>query len=108
MIGAESNFFHPQVSVAQNVFQNRLLANLNSGFPGLNLSPAAVLGTGATNLRGVVPSEYLMPVLAAFNKAISQTFYVGVAGASLSAFGAAGLEWRSVKKKKTAMAGGLV
>jgi hypothetical protein len=89
-----------QISVAQNVFQNRLLANIKVDFPDINLSPATLLGTGATNLRNVVPPEYLPPVLAAFNKALSQTFYVGVAGASLSIFGSMGLEWRSVKKKE--------
>jgi hypothetical protein len=39
-------------------FQNRLLSNLETAFPGLDLSPATVLGTGATNLRGVVPPQY--------------------------------------------------
>lgn len=86
--------------MAQNVFENRLLSNLKTAFPGLNLSPATVLGTGATNLRGVVPPQYLPPVIAAYDRAIQQTFYVGVATASLSIFGALGLEWRSVKTKK--------
>lgn len=77
-------------------------------FPGLNLTPATILKTGATNLRSVVPPAYLPPVLAAFDKALSQTFYVGVAGASLSIFGSLGLEWRSVKNKKTTRVGGPV
>ncbi|KIM96201.1 hypothetical protein OIDMADRAFT_170908 [Oidiodendron maius Zn] len=85
------------ISVAQNVFQNRLLSNLNSAIPGLNLTPEAILGTGATNLRDIVPQEYLLPVLTSLNKALSQTFYVGVAGACVSVFGCLGLEWRSVK-----------
>jgi hypothetical protein len=89
--------------VAQNVLQNRLLANLKSALPGLELTPAMILGTGATNLRGVVPAEYLPVVLTAFNEALSQTFYVGVGGASLSIFGSLGLEWRSVKKKAVAI-----
>ena len=59
-----------------------------------------MLGTGATNLRGVVPPQYLPPVIAAYNKALQQTFYVGVAMASLSIFGSLGLEWKSVKKTK--------
>lgn len=51
-----------------------------------------MLGNGATNLQDVVPLEYLPVVLGAYNKAISQTFYVGVAMASLSVFGSMGIE----------------
>jgi hypothetical protein len=59
-------------------------------------------------LRNVVPPEYLPAVLVAFNKALSQTYYVGVAGASLSIFGSVGLEWRSVKKQNGGPVGGVV
>jgi hypothetical protein len=84
------------ISVAQNVFQNRHLVNLEAVFPGLD--PAALLGdTGATNLKNVVPPEYLPEVLVAFNKALASMFYVGAAMASLSVFGSIGIEWKSVK-----------
>ena len=84
------------ISVAQNVFQNRLIANLKAVFPGLD--PSSLLGnTGATNLQDVVPPEYLTQVLVAYNKALSSTFYVGAAMASLSVFGSLGIEWKSVK-----------
>jgi hypothetical protein len=84
------------ISVAQNVFQNRLVANLEAVFPGLD--PSMLLGsTGATNLQDVVPPEYLTRVLVAFNKALSSTFYVGAAMASLSIFGSLGIEWKSVR-----------
>jgi hypothetical protein len=84
------------ISVAQNVFQNRLVANLEAVFPGLD--PSMLLGsTGATNLQDVVPPEYLPRVLVAFNKALSSTFYVGAAMASLSIFGSLGIEWKSVR-----------
>jgi hypothetical protein len=85
------------ISVAQNVFQNRLVANLEAVFPGLD--PSMLLGsTGATNLQDVVPPEYLPRVLVAFSKALSSTFYVGAATASLSIFGSLGIEWKSVKR----------
>jgi hypothetical protein len=84
------------ISVAQNVFQNRLVANLEAVFPGLD--PSTLIGnTGATNLRNVVPPEYLSQVMDAFNKALSSTFYVGAAMAALSVFGSLGIEWKSVK-----------
>jgi len=75
---------------------NRLIANLKAVFPGLD--PSSLLGnTGATNLQDVVPPEYLTQVLIAYNKALSSTFYVGAAMASLSVFGSLGIEWKSVK-----------
>lgn len=83
------------LSVAQNVFQNRLLANPRAVFPGLDAS--LVLSNGAMKLQTLVPPEYFKPFLDAFNKAILQTFYVGVAMASLSVFGSMGIEWSSVR-----------
>jgi hypothetical protein len=56
-----------------------------------------VLGNGATSLQDVVPPEYLSRVLVAYNKALSETFHVGAAMASLSVFGSLGIEWKSVK-----------
>ena len=90
------------LSVAQNVFQNRLLAHLATGFPGLD--PSTVLGAGVTNLQDVVPPEYLPSVLEAFNQALTQTFYVGAAMASLSIFGGVGIEWKSVKGQSAQVA----
>lgn len=39
-------------------------------------------------------------VLTAYNNALTQTYYVSVAMAALSIFGALGMEWKSVKGKK--------
>ena len=89
------------ISVAQNIFTNRLVANLASGVP--NISSYLVLDTGATSLKTAV--EEIDPgslggVLTAYNNAITQTYYVSVAMAALSMFGALGMEWVSVKGKK--------
>lgn len=89
------------IGVAQNVFTNRLVSNLLENVPTLN--PAIVLTTGATSLKGAITAQNpsLLPgVLTAYNSALVQTFYVSVAMASLSIFGAAGIEWKSVKGKK--------
>lgn len=75
------------VSVAQNVFTNELLKKTKQVVPGLN--PAIVLATGATSLTKVIPHQYLSAVQLAYNTAIVNCFYVGVAMAVLSAFGAA-------------------
>lgn len=89
------------VSVAQNVFTNSLLKNLKSIVP--DLSPAEVLSAGATTLAQVIPKEYLAGVREAYNGAITDTFYVGVALGAVSILGAVSFEWKSIKGKKMEM-----
>jgi len=90
------------ISIAQNIFTNRLLANLKAVVP--DLDPTLVLRTGATDLKNVIESASLSRVLTAYNGAITQCFYVGVALACFSTIGAATMEWKSVKGKKIEMA----
>ena len=89
------------ISVAQNIFTNRLLTNLAATVH--NVSPGLILSTGATSIRNVItqadPSS-LPLVLDAYNSAVTQTFYVSLAMATLSIVGALGMEWKSVKEKK--------
>ncbi|OCL12368.1 putative efflux pump antibiotic resistance protein, partial [Glonium stellatum] len=82
------------VSVGQNVFANRLVKDL-AQIAGLD--PAAVVNTGATDLRSVVAGGLVPLVLKAYNHAVQNAFYVGVAMACFSIVGAAGVEWKSVK-----------
>ncbi|KAL8822739.1 MAG: hypothetical protein Q9191_006530 [Dirinaria sp. TL-2023a] len=89
------------ISVAQNIFTNRLATNLVREVPTVN--PAIVISTGATELSKVISATNpaLLPaILSAYNDALDQTFYVSVATAALAIFGAAGIEWKSVKGKK--------
>lgn len=86
------------ISVAQNIFTNRLVSNLLEKVPTLDSS--IVLKTGATSLKGAVNAALLPDVLLAYNDALTQTFYVSLAVAALSIFGSAGIEWKSVKGKK--------
>lgn len=90
------------ISVAQNVFTNKLLSNLEAIVPDLN--PAVVLAAGATNLKNVVDPKDLSGVLTAYNGAIVNCFYVSVALAVVSGFGAVFMEWKSVKGKQIEMA----
>lgn len=92
------------ISVAQNVFTNRLLTLLKEVVP--DLDPAIVLATGATSLKTVIPSQYLPGVQVAYNQAVISTFYVAVAMATASFIGAIFFEWKSVKGKNIEMAGG--
>ena len=92
------------ISVGQNIFTNRLITNLASNVPGVPSS--LVLETGATSLNKAVfeldPGS-VAPVLTAYNNALTQTYYVSLAMAALSIFGALGMEWKSVKGKKLEM-----
>jgi hypothetical protein len=91
------------VSVAQNVFVNRLVAGL-AGLTGLD--PATVVNTGATDLRNVVSPENLGPVLIAYNAALSNAYTVGLAVVCAGSIGALAMEWRSVKGKQPGSSGG--
>lgn len=86
------------ISVAQNIFTNRLLSNLAARVPHLN--PKIVLDTGATSLAKAIGNQDLAQVLLAYNSALVQTWYLAVALASLTIFGALAMEWKSVKGKK--------
>ena len=92
------------ISVAQNIFSNQLLKNLVKYAP--NVNPFAVFEAGATNLKAAASGQDLAAVLAAYNKTLTQVFYVSVATSALSLFGAVFMEWKSVKGKKKAAAAG--
>lgn len=83
------------LSVAESVFNNRLVENLRISAPLVN--PLDV-GKTASRLQDNVPSEYLGDVLGAYSRAITQTFYIGVAMCALSIAGSASLQWLSVRQ----------
>jgi hypothetical protein len=85
------------ISIAQSVFENRLVANVLKMAP--MLDPALVVQAGPTRLRESFPRN-LDIVLQAYNGAITQTFYLAVATSALSIFGVLCLQWISVKQKK--------
>ncbi|KAF3481676.1 uncharacterized protein GIQ15_04435 [Arthroderma uncinatum] len=86
------------VSVAQNVFTNKLVSGVVEAAPGLDAS--LVLRVGATQLKTMIPPQFLDGVQIAYNNALTNTWYVSVALAALTIIGAAGMEWKSVKGKK--------
>jgi MFS family permease len=84
------------VAVAQNVLNNRLVDNLAGlDLPGLDAE--VIVNTGATDLRAIVPVQYLEEVLVGYNGALTDVFMVAVAVSCLSLVGAALTEWKSVK-----------
>jgi MFS family permease len=83
------------VSVANNIFDNTLAQSL-SRVPGLN--GELVASVGATDLRKYVPDGMLDRVLVDYSDALRTTFIVGVSTVAATIFGAALMEWRSIKK----------
>ncbi|KAJ5343676.1 major facilitator superfamily domain-containing protein [Penicillium brevicompactum] len=81
--------------VGQSVFQNQLSANLISSLPGVDISQ--IMHSGATGFREHLRPGELPLALEAYNKALCQTFYVGVAAAALSIFGPIFMDWLSLK-----------
>ena len=91
------------VSVAQNVFNNRLIGEIVIETKG-GIDPAVILHFGATSLRDAIPADLLAGVQTAYNTALTETWYAAVAMAALSVF-AWGIEWRSVKGMKPGAGG---
>lgn len=92
------------LTAAQNVFTNQLIKNLAFYVP--SFDSREVLTAGATEIKNIVPAQFLNKVLLAYNDAIVQAFYVSVALAALAAFPLIFVQWISVKGKKIEMAGG--
>ncbi|GBF61767.1 efflux pump [Trichophyton mentagrophytes] len=86
------------VSVGQNVFTNLLVKGVVNAAPGLD--PQLVLRVGATQLKSMIPPQFLDGVQVAYNDALTKTWYVATALAALSVIGSVGMEWKSVKGKK--------
>ena len=86
------------VAVAQNIFTNKLVEGL-SNIEGLN--PQIVVRAGATQLKNLIPDQSLIvPVLKSYNDALVAAYQVALIVGALSAIGAIGFQWRSVKAKK--------
>ncbi|KAJ6145598.1 HC-toxin efflux carrier TOXA [Penicillium chermesinum] len=84
--------------IGQSVFQNRLVVELSSR---ISASDAAiVVNAGATGFQKSLSSKVLPLALEGYNKAITETFYVGVACGALSIVGTLVLEWLSIKDVK--------
>ncbi|EGE77149.2 major facilitator superfamily transporter [Blastomyces dermatitidis ATCC 18188] len=86
------------VSVAQNIFTNKLFTGIVSAAP--EVDPTIVLREGATSLQRVIPERFLDAVQEVYNSALTETWYVAVAMSALGIIGALGVEWKSVKGKK--------
>lgn len=86
------------LSASQNVFATHLSSAVSAmGIPGVNGD--IVAQAGATEIRQIVPVEYLDRVLVAYNNSITKVYQVALVMSCLAVLGAVGVEWRSVIAK---------
>jgi hypothetical protein len=85
------------VSVGQVIFTNSLVKKLNSV---ASISPYIIVHTGATEIRNIVPPQYLEKVLVAYNGALSDTMKLSLACAAATIIAGLTMEWKSVKGLK--------
>lgn len=85
------------VSIGQNMFANKLANGLRP-IPGIN--PAAVVDTGAAEIRYVVNPDMLGKVLLAYNGSLTKTFTAALVMACLFIIGALSMEWKKMKGMK--------
>ena len=86
------------VSIAQNIFSNTLLQQLQEKVPQLN--PLLIISAGATHVRDVVQSPQLLePVLEAYDAALTRAFILPIAMACLAFLVSLLFEWKSIKGK---------
>ncbi|KAK2048579.1 major facilitator superfamily transporter [Colletotrichum somersetense] len=103
-VGASVMFFSQTlggavfISVGQNVLNNELVKRIR-GLPGLE--GVDLKGSGATTLTQL-PATVRGPVLEAYNDALRVVFVVGLVLVCSAMVGAAGMEWKSVKKGQQA------
>lgn len=91
------------IAISETIFVSRLTAALHEYAPSLDAKK--VIAAGATGLRTVVKleggtGEVLDGAIAAYNVAVTTTFYLMAAGAVVATFFALGIEWRSVKEEQ--------
>ena len=84
------------LAVSQNVFSSRLVDSL-SGIAGLNSE--AIVNTGATALRTIVPSDELKTVIHAYSHALTRVFALTTALSACMILGSLAVEWKRIKGK---------
>ena len=102
-LGMAMMFFMQQLggsiflSVSQNILSNKLVDRL-SGVAGLDAE--AIVNTGATDLRSVVPASELSTVVDAYSYSLTRVFIMATALSLCMILGSLAVEWKSIKGKK--------
>lgn len=91
------------VTIGQTVLTHSLVSNLSKV---TKLNPSLIVNTGATELRDLVPPQYLDVVLVAYDAALSDTYKVAVACAGATIIAGLTMEWKNLKGLKQGGASG--
>ncbi|KAF1847688.1 MFS general substrate transporter, partial [Cucurbitaria berberidis CBS 394.84] len=100
-IGTAMMFFMQQLggsvflAVGQNIFSRQLVKEL-SGIA--ELDTKAIVNTGVTDLRKVVPANEIDTVINAYSYSLTRVFILSAAVGATMILGSLMLEWRSIKK----------
>lgn len=89
------------ICIGQALFTNYITENLST-IPGIDMKK--ILATGSADLAKVVPADKLTEVLTYYNEGLRRAFIVVVAVSCLMILPTLGMEWKSVKAKREAMA----
>ena len=84
------------LAVSQNIFSGRLVDRL-SGVAGLDTE--AIVNTGATALRTIVPLDQLKTVIDAYSHALTRVFVLTAALSACTVLGSLVVEWKRIKGK---------
>ncbi|MCJ1308057.1 hypothetical protein MMC25_001707 [Agyrium rufum] len=85
------------ISIAQNIFSNGLVTEIPKYTHGI--SPATIIGAGATHIREVTPPDQLAGVLQAYSVALDRTYILPIAVAAMAFVVSLFVEMKSVKGK---------
>ncbi|PHH66823.1 hypothetical protein CDD81_5955 [Ophiocordyceps australis] len=106
--GISINFFAQQLggavslSVGQTILSGLLVHRLAHALPGLDAQ--AIVRTGATEMRRIVPAALAGEVVGAYNYALTRVFFAGLAFAMAQLLSASFVEWRNIKKQRPVQA----
>lgn len=87
------------LSGADTIFTSLLTSGISSAIP--QISGDLIMNSGATNLRELVPAQYISKVLEVYNDAVMKALYLSVALGSFSIIGCLGMEWKHVNPTKS-------
>ena len=87
------------ITASQTLLETRLIKGLRGIIS--NLNAATVSNGGATSLRTLVTKDKLPLVLRVYNDSFQGIWYLALGLACLSLVASFGMEWKSVKTKKS-------
>ena len=70
------------ISIAQNVFANSLISEIETRAPGVDAR--TIVTAGATHIRAIVPPELLQSVLEGYSAAINSAFRMPIVVAAIA------------------------